>query len=150
MGPKKTCSKCKRSLSIKRFYREKRGYLGRRGDCIECNIRKSRAYQKTLKGSIAFNAGKRRWAKSPRGKASRKRYVERNRIKMYARGVLRRAVQNGEIKRGKCVVRGCKKPTHGHHEDYTKPLDVIWMCERHHKDYHAGKLQIKVKPKRLG
>lgn len=30
-----------------------------------------------------------------------------------------------------------------HHEDYDRPLDVRWLCARHHADVHAGRLTLK-------
>ncbi|KKM98125.1 hypothetical protein LCGC14_1161150 [marine sediment metagenome] len=35
-----------------------------------------------------------------------------------------------------CSVKGCKKVGHKHHEDYLKPLDVIYFCNRHHQQIH--------------
>ena len=56
-----------------------------------------------------------------------------------ARWALERAVRFGRVKRGPCEVCG-GGPAHGHHEDYGKPLDVRWLCRRHHDDVHAGRL----------
>lgn len=55
--------------------------------------------------------------------------------KKYARDVLRRAVFNGKIIKKPCKECG-DEFTHGHHNDYSKPLDVIWLCPRHHADLH--------------
>ena len=27
-------------------------------------------------------------------------------------------------------------PVHAHHEDYSKPLDVLWLCPEHHNKRH--------------
>lgn len=35
-----------------------------------------------------------------------------------------------------CPVCNSTKRIQAHHEDYTRPLDVIWLCEQCHKDLH--------------
>jgi hypothetical protein len=44
------------------------------------------------------------------------------------------------LRDGKLVKEPCKRcgaiKVHGHHEDYTKPLDVTWLCAVHHKERH--------------
>ncbi len=47
-------------------------------------------------------------------------------------------VQNGNIKRGKCEICAETKDIEGHHFDYSKPLDVIWLCTVHHKAVHMN------------
>lgn len=54
----------------------------------------------------------------------------------YARDRLNSAVRNGKLKRLPCEKCGESK-SHGHHEDYSKPLDVIWLCAIHHKERHT-------------
>ena len=67
-----------------------------------------------------------------------KNYKSKNKIKTSARNILNAAVKKGVIKREPCVVCGNKR-THGHHEDYLKPLEVIWLCAKHHNGEHRKK-----------
>lgn len=66
---------------------------------------------------------------------SKKRYPE----KQKARNILKYAVQKGIIIRGACETIGCKNTkTHGHHDDYSKPLTVRWLCPLHHTEVHRN------------
>lgn len=55
--------------------------------------------------------------------------------KSRARLALTSAVHSGKIKRRPCEVCGDPK-SHGHHEDYSKPLEVKWLCRNHHQEIH--------------
>lgn len=39
-----------------------------------------------------------------------------------------------------CEVCGSTKRIDAHHEDYAKPLDVRWLCHRHHAQRHRAML----------
>lgn len=45
-----------------------------------------------------------------------------------------RAVRSGKLKRSPCEICGAK--AQGHHEDYSKPLEVKWLCTLHHAERH--------------
>jgi len=49
------------------------------------------------------------------------------------------AIRDGRLNRGPCEVCGSRESVEGHHEDYSKPLDVRWLCREHHKALHAFK-----------
>jgi len=52
------------------------------------------------------------------------------------------AIKNGLLVRQPCEQCGNPK-THAHHEDYSQPLLVAWLCSRHHRRRHiemAGKV----------
>lgn len=51
------------------------------------------------------------------------------------------AVRIGSLVRqpcGECAVLGREQvgKSHGHHEDYSKPLEVLWLCSFHHIKRH--------------
>ncbi len=72
-----------------------------------------------------------------RRRSSSRRQIERHPEKYLARQVLQHALRKREITKGTCQV--CGNPqVDGHHEDYTKPLDVMWLCRRHHTDVHQA------------
>jgi len=59
--------------------------------------------------------------------------------KIKARRILNYGVRWGYIKRLPCSVCGDPK-SEGHHEDYDKPKEVIWLCMKHHRELHAKRL----------
>lgn len=52
-------------------------------------------------------------------------------VKRRARRLLAYAIEKGRIVRGPCQRCGAKR-VDGHHHDYSKPLDVTWLCRRCH------------------
>lgn len=55
--------------------------------------------------------------------------------KEVARRMVTRAVKDGSLIRKPCIVCGDIKVV-GHHYDYLKPLDVTWVCRKHHGALH--------------
>lgn len=62
----------------------------------------------------------------------------KNKNKVHAKRKLNNAIEHGTIRRGLCVCCGRSENVDGHHEDYSKPLDVIWMCRSCHMKHHRG------------
>jgi hypothetical protein len=64
-----------------------------------------------------------------------RKYRRANPKKAYCHLALHRAVKSGRITRQLCW---CGKEAQAHHEDYSKPYDVIWLCPLHHSAVHKG------------
>ncbi len=45
------------------------------------------------------------------------------------------AIRGGKLVRGKCKICN-SSDAQAHHEDYSKPLEVIWFCRDHHQTWH--------------
>lgn len=65
------------------------------------------------------------------------KYRANNPEKVKARNMVNLAIRLGKVQQGCCEVCGSVK-AEGHHEDYSKPLQVNWLCRRHHMDRHAA------------
>jgi len=61
-----------------------------------------------------------------------------NSHKVKAQRAVHVAIRRGQIQRQPCEVCGDPK-TDAHHPDYSKPLDVNWLCRRHHQQWHADR-----------
>ena len=53
------------------------------------------------------------------------------------RRVTRRAIKSGKLIRQPCIMCG-EIEVDAHHPDYSKPLDVVWVCKKHHHEIHYG------------
>lgn len=58
--------------------------------------------------------------------------------KDYSRSIFHQAVKDGRLLRPLCCSQ-CASTTRieGHHEDYDKPLDVMWLCRGCHAKWHG-------------
>jgi hypothetical protein len=50
----------------------------------------------------------------------------------------------GRLVRETCSKCGAK--AHAHHDDYSRPLDVLWLCPIHHTERHKELKAAGVKP----
>jgi transposase-like protein len=59
-------------------------------------------------------------------------------LKRKAHSAVHRAVESGVLVMPRnCEACSTMKKLHAHHEDYTRPLDVRWLCPRCHKRLHV-------------
>lgn len=56
--------------------------------------------------------------------------------KTLARLAVKREVRGGRMTRQPCERCGTTKRVHAHHDDYSKPLDVRWLCATDHAAVH--------------
>lgn len=111
------------------------GHLGKCKDCAKKDVNE-RYYKEFLK--IREYESKR--FKNPDRKKKIKLYAKNRNVKFpekaLARTKLYNAVRSGKLIRLPCEVCGDPK-SQGHHHDYSKPLDVKWLCFKHHRLEHG-------------
>jgi transcription elongation factor Elf1 len=150
---KKTCTQCGVEQRVMDYYRTSAGgFMAVCKACHRANVKANReanadyyrefdkaranlphrvearsAYQKTPEGLAAGNRAKRR-------------YTERNPVKKRATVAVNNALRDGRLIRQPCET--CGERAQAHHDDYSKPLDVRWLCTTHHAEWHRNNTPI--------
>lgn len=62
-------------------------------------------------------------------------YRKRHPDKVRARRIVYKMRYEGKLTKKPCFC-GSKK-VEAHHDDYTKPLEIVWLCKRHHEEIHG-------------
>jgi len=159
-----TCIKCNEKKDISLFYKEdsKRGHTNKCMNCLK-KIRKEyrdnnkikiqkankkRRIQKTIearksrdKNRCSINIKQRENYKKNREKyilasrESRSKYPEKEK----AHNIIRGLIRSGKIIRPS-ICSACNKTCkpQAHHEDYSKPYEIIWLCRSCHMKHHKG------------
>ena len=122
-------NKCKECIkSAVRLHREK-------------NIDRIREYDKQRGNKPHRVEARREYIATEAGKQAKKRatdaYNKRYPMKYAAHVITGNAVRDGSLfKASNCSVCNSTEKIEGHHDDYTKPLEVRWLCEQCHKEWH--------------
>ena len=134
----KTCTKCGVEKHLDEFQNNRTKPGGKTSQCKLCLAKRQREYAKGP-GREIVQAIEKRKAQKPERKAyhaaANKAWIKNNRKRKSAQNVLGKHVRAGKINPLPCFE--CGDPAEAHHPDYDRPLDVIWLCPRHHKEAHA-------------
>ncbi len=138
---KKICFKCLKEKDITGFYKHPQmgdGHLNKCKDCTKEDVREHR--KENIESIRIYDRTRNRLphrlkANDVRNKAR----IIRNPVQYAANYLLSNAVRDNRIEKEPCNTCGAIVRVEGHHEDYYKPLDVIWLCSVHHSAIHKKK-----------
>jgi ssDNA-binding Zn-finger/Zn-ribbon topoisomerase 1 len=104
--------------------------------CISCERERKAAWYHRNKPPVV----PRQWRRTPLddiapAQRSRRAWDRNNPEKRRAQKAVERALATGQISRHPCEWCGAEK-TQAHHDDYSKPLAVAWLCQSCHKRRH--------------
>ena len=136
----KTCFKCNKELPLDMFYKHPAMKDGRVNKCKDCNkkdVRENRAANIEYYREYDVARAKTKERRELSVKQCR-RYRELNKVKHAAHVLVSNAVRDKRlIKDTECQECGKSDVAlHGHHDDYTKPLEVRWLCPACHAAWH--------------
>ena len=138
----KECFKCNVVKDLSEFYKHKQMADGHLSKCKECtkndvgkhrveNIEKIRAYDRK-RGKLPHRVS----ANTIRTRKFRKENPDKYKAHM--------AINNGKraglVTKKPCEVCGTTKRLESHHDDYSKPLEVRWLCSVHHSEIHKEQI----------
>jgi len=129
----KECFKCKKVYPLSEFYKHKQMADGHLNKCKECaktdstlnrgdNLERVRAYDRA-RGSR-------------QSKEQVKAYRDKYPNKYKAHNIVNNAVRDGKLFPLPCETCFNTHNLHAHHDDYAKPLNVRWLCAKHHSQWH--------------
>lgn len=151
----KSCIACFEVKRLGDFYRHPAmadGYLNKCKECCKSyanqrrseNIDERRAYDRARSDqphriSARKNNAKRRHDDPVLAEIDKKRskdWIAKNPEKRSAHIALGNAVRDGRVVKQPCEICRTTKNVEGHHHDYSKPLDVHWLCKECHGIEH--------------
>lgn len=143
----RTCRLCKVEKPLMDYYVHASGNLQR--ECKECwkayvkanRLARASQYQDYERGRANLPhrvEARKEYAQTEQGREAfrraSKRYVERYPAKKAATTAVKNAIRDGRLIRQPCEC--CGAWAQAHHDDYSKPLDVRWLCPKHHAEWH--------------
>lgn len=137
------CSKCGGFFPREGFYVKKGSLLGMVAMCRKCDSATNGTRARNRDDKESTRRSKREHMKRAR-LADPERFRERERSakllhpeRTRARELVQRAVKSGALIRPeRCSRCNREGKITGHHPDYSKPLDVIWLCHPCHAQEH--------------
>jgi lipopolysaccharide biosynthesis regulator YciM len=126
----KPCNQCGETKPLTDFYKNT-GY--------RCKVCHKAAVKLRSRTNPAVQEYKRQFSKRPEVRARHaifaKRWKDLNPVARKAQNKVSNSIRDGKLTRKPCSI--CGGTAHAHHPDYSKPLDVVWLCPLHHQRLHA-------------
>lgn len=130
----KTCRKCGESFELATgFYSHAQmadGHLNICKSCVRSRVSSHRAVN-----IEAVREYDRQRGREGHGWSAARQWAERNPLKRKAHHAVSNAIRYGRLDRQPCW---CGEKAEAHHPDYSRPLDVVWLCKIHHEQLHAS------------
>lgn len=136
----KQCSRCKEMKELIEFPKDSSRADGHKYYCKKCYNNMSKKWpsgQFEERRKVVANYRERN-----RDKINNyfQEYRENNLEKCRAQDAVKVALRANQLnKADTCSKCGSSRNIQAHHEDYTKPLDIVWLCASCHKQLHMSK-----------
>ena len=128
----KVCRKCGENKDLSEYYAHSEMSDGHLNICKTCTkIRVTTHREANLEAIREYDKSR----GSRQTKESLQKYRRDNPQKYKAHSLCGRAVLSHKLIKESCMF-DCIGKVEGHHNNYSRPLSVVWLCPHHHKRYH--------------
>lgn len=148
----KVCRECNTEKPLSEFYKHSQMMDGHLNKCIPCvksrvhkhrkvNLEKIREYDKKRASKPHRVQARKDYQQTDVGKLAKKKavdaYYKRYPMTYAAHVITGNAVRDGRLFQAtSCSVCNSTEKIEGHHDDYTKPMEVRWLCNKCHREWH--------------
>ena len=134
----KICKDCGEVKALTQFYKHSEMADGYLNNCKDCKRKYQTEYRDTNIVDVREYDRKRSREDHRVQKSTEVTQRRRKSVPGYtaAHSAVARALKAGTLVWQPCVVCASEEHVHAHHDDYSKQLDVIWLCPIHHRARH--------------
>jgi ribosomal protein S27AE len=132
------CIDCKKIKTLDEFYfhpQMHNRHLGKCKECCKCSTKIN--YRNNINHYVEYDKHREQTEKRKAQKLKHQRtrrflYPE----KYKANSSVNNLIRNSQLKKKPCEICG-NRTTEAHHNDYSKPLEIVWVCKRCHNGLHG-------------
>lgn len=136
----KQCKKCLKTRLIDDFYKHSMmadGHISKCKECTKADVTENRNrnldYYQNYDRKRYDSGGKRGESSKEAISRARERWVSSHQLERKVHYTVGNAIRDGRLIRpSSCSECGTKGRVDAHHEDYSKPFDVTWLCRKCH------------------
>lgn len=136
----RVCRYCGVFKRLDELVKDKDFKYDRRNECYECRAAACRRYYASNASAVIQRTTRYKQTVAGKEVVTRGTYrmVAKYPEKRRARAMVQRAVREGRmLKPTDCSRCNSGGLIEGHHEDYSKPLEVMWLCHLCHRRLHG-------------
>lgn len=149
------CGHCQQWLTADSYYIDQANLNGLRACCKSCtsagnkrryrkDIEKSRAKSRAYRANNREMKAKhdKKYSQSEAGRVvivrASNKWAENNPAAKKAHRAVDHGKRMGSLITQPCEICGTEDDINAHHDDYSKPLNVRWLCRNHHREHHIN------------
>ena len=142
----KFCTGCNEDKDLSLFGRDESKKDGLAYKCRAClseyqrrrregaSLTRPKDWKKKTQDMAAYQKA---WRNANKGYMNKKKaeWYKKNPERSKVKDAVRYALKTGKLIKLPCFICG-EMNVQGHHPDYSRPLDVVWLCKEHHMEIH--------------